>query len=197
MISPKRILFFLAGWLVVCACSQQKEEKAYHYNIDSLVQHQIEYLVKAQATLSKEAIMNGQRQDSVFVPKDSLAWARELDLFREIGSINKPINQNNYKISDGLTDTFSNLTVRQLTATSDLPIRYVKIFYQDAPSKLRKIEALYQQENSLLKTKRKLIMEFTDLYNKNILTSYSVDGGQKMFVGDSVHYVIKGSIQVN
>ncbi len=179
------------------ACNQTKEEKAYYLNIDSLIQHQIEYLIKERASVSKMAVMNGLRQDSVFTPTDSAAWARELDIFKEIGSINKPINRGNYEVTDGLPDDASNLTVRQLTAISELPIAYVKTFYQDVPAKLRKIEALYYQENSLLRSKRILTMEFTDLYNKNILTSYSVEGGQKMFVGDSVHFTIKGSIRFN
>ncbi|MBL7842502.1 MAG: hypothetical protein KF846_07245 [Cyclobacteriaceae bacterium] len=192
-----KILLLLTVLWMLSSCNQKKEEKAYYFNIDSLIQHQIEFLVKEQASVSKMAVMNGIKQDSVFVPKDSAAWARELDIFKEIGSINKPINRGNYEVTDGLPDDTSNLTVRQLTTTSELPIVYIKTFYQDVPAKLRKIEALYYQENSLLKSKRKLTMEFTDLYNKNILTSYSVEGGQKMFVGDSVHFTIKGSIQVN
>ena len=72
-----------------------------------------------------------------------------------------------------------------------------KIYYQDIPSKLRKIEALYQQDNALLKTRRKLTMEFTDLYDKNILTSYSIDGTQKMFVGDSIRFTINCAVQLN
>jgi len=190
-----RILSVLIGLSVLVSCNQTKEEKAYYFNIDSLIQHQIEYLIMAKASISKEAIMNGIIQDSIFMPKDSAAWARELDIFKEIGSINKPINRGNYEVTDGLPDNTSNLTVHQLTATTELPIVFVKTFYQDEPSKLRKIEALYTQENSLLKSKRRLVMEFTDLYNKNILTSYSVEGGQKMFIGDSVHFTIKGSIR--
>ena len=191
----KNILSPLVGLLIFASCNQTKEEKANYFNIDSLIQHQIEYLMMAKASVSKEAVMNGIKQDSVFIPNDSAAWARELDLFKEIGSINKSINRDSYEITDGLADESSNLTIHQFTATRELPIVYLKTFYQDVPSKLRKIEALYAQENSLLKSKRKLVMEFTDLYNKNILTSYSVDGGQKMFVGDSVHFTIKGSIR--
>lgn len=193
----KNIFSILSVFWMLNACNQTKEEKAYYLNIDSLIQHQIEYLIKERASVSKMAVMNGLRQDSVFTPTDSAAWARELDIFKEIGSINKPINRGNYEVTDGLPDDASNLTVRQLTAISELPIAYVKTFYQDVPAKLRKIEALYYQENSLLRSKRILTMEFTDLYNKNILTSYSVEGGQKMFVGDSVHFTIKGSIRFN
>lgn len=193
----KNIFSLLPALWMLGACNQFKEENIYYLNIDSLIQHQIEYLVKERASVSKMAVMNGVKQDSVFIPKDSAAWARELDIFKEIGSINKPINRGSYKVTDGLPDETSNLMVHQLTATSELPIVFVKTFYQDVPAKLRKIEALYYQENSLLKSKRLLTMEFTDLYNKNILTSYSVEGRQKMFVGDSVHFTIKGSIQVN
>lgn len=76
-----------------------------------------------------------------------------------------------------------------------MAIRYLKLYYQDTPAKLRKLESLYEMESALLSSKRKLTMEFTDLYNKNILSSYSVEGEQTLVMGDSVHYLIKGKVQ--
>lgn len=142
-------------------------------------------------------MINNETQDTTFVPKDSATWASELDIFSEIGMINKPINRGNYDIEEGLSDPSSNLTVRTYLAKRNLSIVYLKLYYQDNPSKLRKVDALYTQQNALMKTSRSLTLEFTDVYEKNILTSYSIDGMQKMFVGDSVTFKITGSVQLN
>jgi hypothetical protein len=70
----------------------------------------------------------------------------------------------------------------------------LKIFYLDVPSKIRRIEALYQEENSLLKGSRFLVMEFEEINNNLVLTSFSIEGGQKMFLGDSVKFSVKGTV---
>ncbi|MBX2961334.1 MAG: hypothetical protein KF687_02410 [Cyclobacteriaceae bacterium] len=188
------ILYLILIAFMAFACTQKQEKGTLYVNIDSLIQQQIGYLIEQRASIRKEAILNGVEQDSVFTPKDSAAWALELDIFKEIGLINRPINRGNYDLADGLPDANSNLKIYRLTARSPLPIRYVEKYYQDVPSKLRKIEALYFQENSLMTSSRTLTMEFTDLYNKNILTTYTIEGGQKLFLGDSVHFIIKGSV---
>lgn len=190
------IYFVLLGSLYLSSCKQEMTSSVY-YNIDSLILEQIQFLSTTRAGLRKQAEINQINQDTTFVPRDSMAWANELDIFMEIGIINKPINRGNYDRVDGLSDAVSNLTITTFSANKALPIVYLKTYYQDTPSKLRRVEALYNQENTLLTSSRKLVMEFTDLYNKNILTSYSIEGNQKMFIGDSVRFTINCSVQLN
>jgi hypothetical protein len=166
----------------------------YYYNVDSLLLEQITLLVDAQAVLQKHAVMNSIALDSTYTPADSAGWAKELDIFTELGIINKPINKGSYTVTDGRSDEFSNLTIREFTAAKPLPLLYLKTYYLNQPSKLRKIEAFYEQDNILMKSRRKLVMEFTDVYQKNILSAYSIEGSQKMPVGDSVHFIIKASV---
>jgi hypothetical protein len=167
------------------------------FNIDSLLHEQIIILSTSHAALHKQATINDVHQDTTFVPADSTAWAKELDIFSEIARINKPINQGNYETLDNIADPTSNLTIRTLSTSKSLPIVYLKTFYLNSPDKLRKIEALYRQDNSLLTSKRKLVMEFSDTYNKSILTSYSIDGVQKMLIGDSIHFTITCAVHLN
>lgn len=189
---------FLFILVVVLFSSCERTETSHtYYNIDSLIQVQVTYLAQSKARLHKKATINLDSQDTTFMPGDSAAWSKELDIFREMDLINKPINEGNYTVSDGHTDVTSNLTVRTYATTKELSIVYLKLFYQDSPTKLRKIEALYNQENALLKTRRKLVMEFTDIYNKNILSSYSIEGTQKMFIGDEVRFTVTCSVQLN
>ncbi|MDH4057355.1 MAG: hypothetical protein OEU76_01255 [Cyclobacteriaceae bacterium] len=183
--------------LLISSCERAKPVSAPEvFNIDSLIQEQIKYLSNSQASLRKQAEINNEYQDTTFVPADSAAWSKELDIFSEIGRINKPVNQGGYDVIDHQDDPASNLTMRVYTANRPLPIVYFKTFYLDTPLKLRKIEAEYRQENSLSTSNRKLIMEFSDTYNKSILSSYSIEGDQKMFIGDSVRFAINCTIHL-
>lgn len=191
------ILIGLSIALMFGACERPAQTQTEHFNIDSLITTQVVDLSSLNTSLAKSGIINGVKQDTVLSSLDTAAWKRELDIFSEIELFNKPAYRVSYEVKDGLRDASSNLTIRAFQTTEDLPVRYVKLFYLDNLNKLRKIEALYQQDNALMKTQRKLVMEFSDVYNKNILTSYSVEGGQKMFAGDSVHFVINGTVQFN
>ena len=191
------ILIGLSIALMFGACERPAQTQTEHFNIDSLITTQVVDLSSLNTSLAKSGIINGVKQDTVLSSLDTAAWKRELDIFSEIELFNKPAYRVSYEVKDGLRDASSNLTIRAFQTTEDLPVRYVKLFYLENLNKLRKIEALYQQDNALMKTQRKLIMEFSDVYNKNILTSYSVEGGQKMFAGDSVHFVINGTVTFN
>jgi hypothetical protein len=157
---------------------------------------QIHYLVQSRAVLNKHAEIDGKEESIVFTPKDTTAWMHELDIFTDLSSINKPINLGSYKAEYGIRDAGSNLTIMSFTSLKELPVVYLKIFYLDTPSKVRRIEALYREENALLKGSRFLIMEFQEIYNKTILTSYTIEGGQKMFLGDSVKFSVKGTVTI-
>lgn len=195
----KRNLIFifalvLAG--IFSSCKQERSVSGY-YPVDSLLKEQIQLLTNTSVSLQKEAWINSAHQDTLIVSLDSATWSNELDMFNEIDWINRPINQGGYTILDQQNDPYSNLIIREYRANKNRTIQYLKLYYQDTPTKLRKLESLYEMESALLFSKRKLTMEFTDLYNKNILSSYSVEGKQKLVMGDSVHYLIKGKVQFN
>jgi hypothetical protein len=189
---------FSAGFftcLLLCLCSCNKKAKVVSlYNVDSLISAQVNFLSAKKATLYKTASISGHKDDSVYVPVDTLAWKNELEIFSQLQAINKPINREFYMVDDGLYDPSSNLTVKAISATENLPVRYLRIFYQQSIVKPRKIEALIQDQNELFKSGRVLLMEFQQIDNKSVLTSYSIDGGQKMIFGDSVGFFIKGKI---
>jgi hypothetical protein len=165
------------------------------FNIDSLVAKQENYLAQSNAKLQKHAIINGVSDDTLLTNKEM--WKKELEIFRQLQSINKPVNRINYIVDDGLFDPSSNLTVKAFSAKTDLPVQYVRVFYQDSIARPRKIEALYQNKNILYASSRLLTMEFENLGGQVVLTSYSVEGGQKMLMGDSVMFTIEGKITIN
>jgi hypothetical protein len=181
-----------AVFLLLFSC--KKEEATVYYPIDSLMEAQINYLAEHRALLTKKAEIDGKEDTSSFTPKDTTSWASELDIFTELNVINKPITMGSYTVERGINDTQSNLSILSFSTTEDLPIVYLKVYYLEKESNLRRIEALYHEENSLLKGSRLLIMEFQEINDAIVLTSYSIEGGQKIFLGDSVKFSIQGTV---
>lgn len=190
------LLTCLALFFLLISCETKKAVQHNYYPIDSLIGAQIQFLTESKAQLTKKAEINGAEETTTFATRDSLAWAHELDIFSELNSINDPVNSGNYNVQNGLRDSTSNLSIKMITAKSALPVVYVKVFYLESLSKIRRVEALYKEENSLLKGTRQLILEFQEINNKTALVSYSVEGSQQMFLGDAVQFVIRGTIAI-
>ena len=186
----------LASCLLFLACSDNRQQIVL-YNIDSLISKQVRFLDDRNARLSKAATLNGVREDSTFVPEDTIAWNKELEIFRQLAEINKPVNRGRYLVDDNLYDVSSNLTVKAFSATEDLPVEYVRVFYQESIDRPRKIEALFNEESTLYKSGRLLTMEFTQINGASVLTSYTVEGGQRMIMGDSVAFALTGKIVID
>src|SRR5690606_11705953 len=114
----------------------------------------------------KEALLGGKTDTIRYVPEDTLAWLTELGIFRKLDMINKPVNKENYLVSDGLFDPGSNLTVKAFTSLVELPVVYLKIYYQGTIDKPRKIEALYDEANPLYKSARLMSMHFAQIEDR-------------------------------
>ncbi len=182
--------------LVVFSSCERKQRGHALYPIDSLVNVQVAALGGSKAQLTKFAGL-GETIDTVLTtPGTSAAWEKELEIFRELDLLNKPVNRTFYLVDDKLFDPGSNLTVKAFTSLEPLPVRSLRVFYDESVLKPRKIEAVYREENSLYASERILSLIFQEIDNKNILTSYSIQGGQKMILSDSVSFSIRGKIQL-
>lgn len=195
----RRLVPGLAGLLVfatgMSACVTDRPS-ATLYPVDSLVSAQIHLLVRIGAALEKEALFDGEHDTVVYRP-DSTAWKKELDIFLELDNINKPVNRNNYEVSDGLRDSGSNLLIKEFKSTEKQPIVYLKVYYQGALSRPRKIDALYEEINPMFKSRRQLTMRFDQVGDETVLTAYSVQGGQRIVLSDSISYYINGKVLVD
>jgi hypothetical protein len=80
--------------------------------------------------------------------------------------------------------------------SDDLQVRSLKIYYHNTPDQIKKIEAVFQQKSWLYKSSRHLTLEFREAQQQPVLTAYSIRGGQKMFLADTVTFAVRGNITI-
>jgi hypothetical protein len=185
------VICFCAFIFSACDRTNQKYDKAY-FDFDSLINMQVAELVKIQSTIRKKSIINEKEDNSSFVP-DSLKLANELDVFRQVDIINKPLYRNAYEIKDGEKDTKSNLLIRSYTAKVPSPVPFVRFYYQSSSRDIKKIESVFHEENTLYDTRRNLLLEFDDSSGSLLLKGYQLSGTQKMILNDTVNFSVSVS----
>ncbi len=188
-----RFFSLIISAVLLTACNKQNEkyDKAY-FDFDSLVNAQVDVLAKAHSTLAKSVSLDGKVDQSSHAT-DSTLLAQELDVFRQLDLINKPLYRNTYEVIDGEKDTQSNLRVKRYKAKTPAPIAFVTFYYHDDFTQIKKIESVYQETNSLYATKRQLRLEFDDSTGTMVLSKYRMTGSQKMILSDSVKFTIEAS----
>jgi hypothetical protein len=184
----------VAAILSGCAASPSVQKKPF-YNVDSLLSFQVEHL-KGRYELSKLVEIDGEKEETRFVP-DSIQWAGELQIFRQIDQINKAAFKDSYVVTDS-RDVNSNLTVREIKARGDedVPVSVVRFYFLRDIADLRKIEATLFEENTLYVNSRRLTIEFEPANSIHLLQRYRIEGLQKMVADDSVRFVIAGEIGI-
>jgi hypothetical protein len=188
-----RFIFSLISIIILVSCNQTslKYDKAY-FDFDSLINSQVTSLAKTNASLSKTVLLDG-KSDQATMRIDSAILAHELDVFRQLDLINKPLYRDAYEITDGEKDSRSNLLVRTYRSKKGSPVPFVNFYYQKDFLHLKKIESYYIENNTLYSTKRKLQLEFDDTSGHLLLSRYELTGTQKMILSDSVKFSIAGS----
>jgi hypothetical protein len=188
-----RVLLGIAVLSIVISCTQTEiRYKKSYFDFDSLVTQQVKSLAKSKwrkiSTLNKKA-------DTVSIQPDSLQWSNELDAFRQLDAINKPVLKGNYTVEEK-KDIHSNLTIRsfklKITNREKLKssVPFVDFYYFNQVSDLRRIVAVYEESNMLFSSRRQLSLEFEEGTQKKLI-GYKISGFQKMMLTDSVLLNIK------
>lgn len=191
-----RIVFGLLV-LALVSCEKKPEAITALYNVDSLLQAQTVWLSRIKTSTKKVAILDGKESASTLQGMDTTAWKSELEIFRFLDLINKPINRKAYQVEQNIPDTRSNLLIKSITTAEELPVRSLKIYYHQTLQKTKRIEAQFHETNTLYSSSRFMTLEFHEINEKSTLAAYSVSGGQKMFMGDSVEFSIQGTVTVS
>lgn len=171
------------GFLIT-SCSELKPDKigvVTYFDVDSLTNHQVEILSSKNFTLNKTVMIDGKSESKSITP-DSADWERELRFLRQL-NINKP------RLIGAYDSLVKSSSVRYIPKfDSEIPIRYLEV----------------KKENGIVTTLSGKLVEKNDIYETSLeatlqfdessLSTYSVNGYQKIVLKDSVFYNIRGKI---
>ena len=190
----KSYLLIIIWALAIISCQKKEVAIKKYFSVDSLIDHQVKFLIATGASVTKSAFIDNASDKSTFKP-DEEGWRSELAVFRHLEIMNKPIYADSYEEIDGMEDDNSNLKVRVFNAKSNVPVKQLKIYYQTNPHVVRKIEAYLDEQNSLYYTSRRFSMEMDEFKDKLVLSQYEIQGVQKMILRDSVKFSISSVIK--
>lgn len=179
--------------LTLCSCSSADTSAAMFYPIDSVLNLQAEFLAAQRATLKKTAAMGEDISSASYAPASFEEWKKELEIFYHINVVNKPVNRTAYSVSETMPAE-SDLRVKTLTAKEELPVRELRIYFRENMLAPERIEAELYEDNSMYEGTQQLKMLFEKINGRTVLKNYSIDGGQEMFLADSVQFRITGEI---
>ena len=189
-----RLLLLLATAIFSSCSEKQPVTQHSFYNIDSLVDRQVQTLKSSKYELNKVVEIGGKQEQTHLTP-DSTQWATELEVFRQLAQVNKAAFRDAYVVSD-MRDTNSNLTVREIRAQRPVPVSLVRLYYLRTPADLRKVEATFVEENEVYTNTRQMVLELERFSNGNLLRRYRVKSLQKFMMDDTVRFVIAGSVEL-
>ncbi len=185
----------LAFFLSSCNSNTSGKRVNEYYNLDSLVSKQITILSDGRMHVNKKALLDGENEEiSKILTKEQ--WEDELNLFRD-ADMNVPSLSGVYKCNCGISDKNSNLLLNEYIPENDGGKNYIRLFriyYFEELSQIRKILIEEKEENELYFSSRRLVMNFESSRMGMILSSYSINGVQKLQLKDTVKYFIEGKI---
>lgn len=186
------LLLLLIGSCIF-SCERNYTRTQDLYAVDSLLHSQMLHLARHGASVAKVTALGSETHLVTLKPADTIAWKKELEIFDVLNVINKPVNKQRYRV-EFHSDSKSNLKVKSFLTDDDLSVKYLRIYYHQSPRQIKKIEASYNESNVLYRSAKILSLEFEQIRDTSVLTTYSVRGGQKMFLDDSVQYDIRGTL---
>lgn len=183
-----RILTVLLLALCVSCTSSIKEKPINtYYDIDSLLNQQLSLLINADLSIEKQIFIDGEKELDT-VSFDSLGWNNELAVFR-IADINKPNLKGLYVATE---ERSADQTIwRYTTKKPSLGIEYLLVYFSK-DQQVKKIEARYNEDNALYTSERNLSLIFNP--KTKLLSSYTVEGSQKMIMKEAVNFKIASEI---
>lgn len=184
------LFLLLACWS--CAPKSRQAGKSL-VDIDGILQRQLDQLAEKRPALTKTASVNASESDTTFVPGRE-AWKSELEVFRTLGMVNQRIYADQYLREGPLDDPLSNLLIQQFT-NQEAPLRRIRIYYQDEPERIRKVEGEVEESTPLYTATRRLSLWFEEDHNQLSLNRYEVAGYQKAALRDTVRFRVTGMIR--
>lgn len=162
------------------------------FNVDSLLDEQIHQLGQRSVQLTKSATIDRDTAMAALVPSPE-EWKSELEIFRQLGMINKDLYRDQYRREGPLSDPRSNLLIQRYLASS-APLASFSIYYRGNLRKVKRLEGILTEANPLYSAHRTLVLEFDEINDQLVLSSFQIKGYQKVALRDTVHIAVVGTI---
>ncbi len=103
--------------------------------------------------------------------------------------------QGAYEETDSVTQDSLRVRTYRAKRASTAEIPYLRVFYRDSLANVYRIETMFQEDNVLYSTSRKMWMTFAQRQGRPRIIAFETQGKQKMMLRDSVTYSARGELQ--
>lgn len=189
-------IFFTINILLIglFSCKTKPEQKQDYpsFELEELIDEQIELLSKEEFVLHKTTVLNAKVEEVQLKP-DSTSWRKELSIFKS-ADINKPglipfYTYTQLEINGLLEDQYV------LNDSGRSETTYLRILKHRSTRQISRITAVQKVVNPIYESSRKMELYFKESEGAGILLdSFSINGYQKMVSQDSVVFFTSGKI---
>lgn len=166
-----------------------------YYDINGLIDHQVKTLDSIGFFLLKNAAIDGVEESVQSSQPTFAAWTKELSIFKS-ADINKSMLAGSYDIIETKIADMEFLIYKSKTPESTQVDSLALSFLATEKYPL-KIHACITSSNALFESEKHLDLNFKNVNKVNLLSTYKIEGWQKMISKDSTTYSIVGSITRN
>lgn len=178
---------------IAASCGQidnNKNTTNNFFDINGLIDNQVNLLDSIGPFLLKEANINGIKEHIKVDTRSDFSWEKELSIFKST-DINKPVLNDSYEI---ITNTDSTLrTVIYISKTpTTTQVDSLLIDFDSLKNGPIKIHAFISGKNMLYQSAKTLDLTFQKIDKHSLISSYRIKGWQKMISKDTTTFLIEG-----
>ena len=190
--SSYRIIGLFALLVGLAACERPappaSTEQSAFFDLTGYLQEQTARLQQEQPPVLKSVIAKGQPTETMQM--EAMDWEKELAIFQEL-DLSRPALRDFYTEERHTLPNGSTVSVFTKDAEAAAPVDQLQLTVSPA-QKLERLEAVVLEENMLFYSKRNISLD-ADPGSGN-LTSYRVEGVQKLVFGDSLRYRVDANL---
>ena len=185
------IILLLTLVLIGCKPEPQQKIELVWFDLPSLVDELVLNMDNKNHRVIKTFSLNSNTETKRYDSSDSIFWARELAILREI-DFNSPQLRDEIIFNKNLNDDNSNLLIDEYLLPDDNtgPFNKLSIYYLKEPLEIRQVYAELNSDNLISKSNTKFNL-WINRYNKMlIIDSLQIVGCDKTFMQSEREYHI-------
>ncbi len=189
------LFLFLLIFIWSCGLDINKKRGSVnkYFDINGLIEQQVNMLDSVSPSLLKTATIDGVDEHNLLTSLNHATWTKELAIFKS-ADINNPRMADSYQFVEtnksGIKTIIYKSKFPKTTSVDSLAISFT-----DTGKNPIKLHARVRDGNALFESDKTMKMMFTIVNNQNMLSSYRIEGWQKMISKDSTTYLIEGLVQ--